>query len=78
MSCGCIQSQGEEKIALWLQKQEIFFERQKSFNDCRDLKTNYLLKFDFFINKQFLIEYDGITHFQATGGWNTEEAVLNI
>ena len=37
-----------------------------------------ILKFDFFIDNKFLLEYDGITHFQPTGGWNDEFAVQNI
>lgn len=78
MSCGCINSKGEEKIANWLSKNNIYFERQKSFDDCRDLNTNYLLRFDFFIDNKLLLEYDGITHFKSTGGWNDEEAVKNI
>ena len=78
MSCGCISSQGEEKIALWLQKNNILFERQKIYKDCKDNITNYPLRFDFFINNKFLLEYDGITHFQATGGWNDSKAVENI
>lgn len=77
-SCGCVASKGEEQIALWLKNNNISFERQKTFDSCRDEKTNYLLKFDFFINDKFLLEYDGITHFQATGGWNNETAVSNI
>lgn len=77
-SCGCLTSKGEEKIANWLILHNIPFERQKTFSDCRDLKTNYLLRFDFFIDNKVLLEYDGITHFKATGGWNTEKAVKNI
>lgn len=77
-SCGCISSKGEEKIATWLKEHNIVFERQKTFATCRDKKTNYLLKFDFFIDNKFLLEYDGITHFQPTGGWNDEFAVQNI
>lgn len=74
-SCGCINSKGEEQIANWLQNNNIFFERQKKFPDCRNTDTNCLLKFDFFVDNKFLIEYDGIIHFQATNGWNTPEMV---
>ena len=77
-SCGCITSKGEEKIAMWLQAHDIKFERQKTFDTCRNTKTNALLRFDFFINNNFLLEYDGISHFKSTGGWNTEEMVQNI
>lgn len=77
-SCGCINSKGEEKIAAWLRQNSIPFERQKKFDSCRDKKTNYQLRFDFFINNEILLEYDGITHFYPTGGWNNEEAIRNI
>lgn len=78
MSCGCISSQGEEKIAIWLKENNIIFEQQKTFNDCRSTNTNCLLRFDFFINNKILLEYDGITHLRATGGWNNEDAVKNM
>lgn len=78
MSCGCIASKGEEKISTWLKEHNIIFERQKTFFTCKDDESNYPLKFDFFINNKFLLEYDGITHFQPTGGWNDEFAVQNI
>jgi very-short-patch-repair endonuclease len=74
-SCGCIQSKGEEKIADWLKLHGIKFERQKTFDSCRNDKTNYLLRFDFFIEDKVLIEYDGINHFKATNGWNFQENV---
>lgn len=77
-SCGCISSKGEEKIALWLKEHNIIFERQKTFPTCRNNESNYLLRFDFFINNKFLLEYDGITHFQPTGSWNNELAVQNM
>lgn len=35
------------------------FEQQKTFETCRNQKTNALLKFDFYINNQYLIEFDG-------------------
>lgn len=77
-SCGCINSKGEEAIAKWLLDNNINFERQKVFDDCRNPNTNCLLRFDFFINNKLLLEYDGITHYQASGGWNTESAVKNM
>lgn len=77
-SCGCVSSKGEEEISKWLINNNIPFERQKTFDSCRDNKTNYLLRFDFFINNQFLLEYDGVTHFKATGSWNDKDAVKNI
>ena len=56
-SCGCIKSKGEYKIAKILQENKIFFEQQKT---CKD---KALLPFDFYVNNQYLIEYDGEQHF---------------
>lgn len=73
-SCGCIKSKGELKIKQLLKFNNIIFEEQKTFESCRNLKTNCLLKFDFYINNSFLVEFDGVQHFNfSKKGWNTEE-----
>lgn len=72
-SCGCIKSKGEEKISLILAENKIPFEIQKTFDSCRFLDTNYLAKFDFYVNNKYLIEYDGEQHFSYYGGWNSQE-----
>lgn len=73
LSCGCVKkSKGEEKISEILTINKIPFIKQKSFNNCKN--TN-VLKFDFYIDNKYLIEYDGIQHFEATGGWFTEETI---
>ena len=66
ISCGCIASKGERKIAQILRDNHISFEQQKKFEDCRSPYTHYHLKFDFFVNSQYLIEYDGIQHYRRT------------
>lgn len=69
-SCGCLKiSIGELKISQLLTEHNIPFETEKSFNDCRNPKTNYPLRFDFFVNNSYLIEYDGRQHSEADGGW---------
>lgn len=51
-------SKGENKIEQILQDNNIKFERQKTFNDCRNIN---LLRFDFYLPEfDLLIEYDGI------------------
>ena len=73
LSCGCVKRyKGEEKISEILTINKIPFIKQKSFNNCKN--TN-VLKFDFYIDNKYLIEYDGIQHFEATGGWFTEEVI---
>ena len=71
-SCGCLKSTGEFFIINILKEKKIPFETQKSFDNCRNPETNYILKFDFYIDNQFLLEYDGEQHFKIRG-WNTEE-----
>lgn len=76
-SCGCIKSKGEMLINQWLQEHNINFKPQFSHPDII-LESNRHPFFDFaiFDNKSNLlcfIEYNGKQHYQATGGWNTEE-----
>ena len=57
-------SKGERKINDYLYNNKIDFESQKKFKKCKDKK---LLPFDFLVklrNKEFLIEYDGIQHYE--------------
>lgn len=65
-SCGCIKSKGEEKIAKILKQNNIPFEKEKTFNSCRYPDTNSLARFDFYVNNNYLIEFDGIQHFQPS------------
>lgn len=65
MSCGCLRSKGELKIRQLLTEANIPFEEQKTFSDLRSSK-NALLKYDFFVNNQYLIEFDGEQHDSPT------------
>ena len=73
-SCGCQHfSKGEEKIKQLLINNNIPFEIQKMFDTCKTSKNNYA-KFDFYINNQYLIEFDGEQHFKLVDiGWNDPE-----
>lgn len=76
-SCGCIKSKGEIRIAQLLTENNIPFETQKTFDNCLLPNTQYYAYFDFWVNNSYLIEYDGIQHFETkTGGWNNEENLL--
>lgn len=69
-----ISSKGEEKIIELLTINNILFEKEKSFDTCRFKDTNALARFDFYVNNQYLIEFDGVQHFKYdNGGWNNEE-----
>ena len=72
-SCGCIKSKGEYTISKFLFSQNILFETQISFNECKD---KILLRFDFKIyypnsEKYFLCEYQGEQHYHPVK-YNTE------
>ena len=64
-----ILSKGEEKIKELLQRENIPFETQKTFETCRSPKTNTLFRFDFYVNNSYLIEFDGKQHFIENNGW---------
>ena len=75
-SCGCMVSAGEHKIETILQQNNIVYQKQKTFESCRNPKTGYLLRFDFYLPEyNILIEYDGPQHYEADNGWNTLERV---
>lgn len=79
-SCGCLsKSVGEKKVKTQLELLQIKFKREKTFKDCINPKTGCKLRFDFYLSDyNCCIEYDGFTHFVASGGWNTEENLAGI
>jgi YHS domain-containing protein len=70
ISCGCLkQSKGEYFIERILKENNIKYEKEKSL-----IKNYPLLRFDFYINKQYIIEFDGKQHFLCSNnGWNNKE-----
>lgn len=70
LGCGCplcSESKGASKIRMFLIKNNIEFETEKTFDECKNKK---LLKFDFYIpSKNLCIEYDGECHFKHIN-WN--------
>ena len=79
-SCGCIKSKGELKIAQLLIKNNIPFEKQKKFKNCVFDNSNYFARFDFYINNEYIIEYDGIQHFKyfdSQNTWNTKKRMID-
>ena len=74
-----VTSKGEEKIRSILEENKIPFIVEKTFDSCRNPKTNRLLRFDFFVNNHYLIEFDGKQHFEPTNfftqDFNFEESI---
>lgn len=77
VSCGCLKSRGEQKIAELLKELKINFTKQKVFSDCINCKTGRKLRFDFYLpDYNYCIEYDGQQHFC---GWrSSKEETLSI
>jgi very-short-patch-repair endonuclease len=66
-----LNSKGIRKIEAWLTARGISYEREKSFNALRSVKTRRRhLRFDFWLPKlNAVIEFDGRQHFQAVSVW---------
>ena len=62
-------SQGERKIASILKENNIKFISQKSFDSCRFPDTNFVAKFDFYVDNKYIIEFDGRQHFKDYGNF---------
>lgn len=71
-NCGTCNSVGEETISDRLDEYGIFFQRQKTFDDCKDKKV---LRFDFYLpDYNILIEYNGIQHYEPIEYFGGKEA----
>lgn len=77
----CSSSTGEIRIYDFLTKMDIFFEMEKKFKRCSDIKS---LRFDFYIPEyNMCIEYDGQQHyrevfFRGDPNVDTKERLRNI
>ena len=64
--CSQKESSGEFKIRKYLEENNIDFEQEKRFSDCRDTKP---LSFDFYLpNNNMCIEFDGKQHYSDVFG----------
>lgn len=74
LSCGCDSySNGERAIAYLLDKNGFSYEQEKSFDTCK-IKSHGKPRFDFYVENQYLIEFDGEQHFiLRENGWNNPE-----
>jgi very-short-patch-repair endonuclease len=73
----CSESQGEKKIRIFLESNNINYEYQKSFNKCRNKRQLY---FDFYLPEyNYLIEFDGKQHYGLVEFWtdNYEDTQTN-
>lgn len=72
-SCGCLRSKGEQQIAKILKNKNIYFFQEFKFKKCINPKTNYQLRFDFYLpDYNCCIEYDGEQHFLNIEYWSND------
>jgi len=79
-SCGCNKrSKYEEYIEQYLKNNNIPFETEYRFKDC---KNHFPLPFDFYIknyhNKNYCIEFQGQHHYEIINSWGGEEKYQTI
>ena len=73
-SCGCNkQSKGEEKIEKILNDNKISYEKEKIFSNFKYTETGFYPRFDFYVNNQYLIEFDGKQHYENCFNVTLEE-----
>lgn len=69
-------SRGEDRIAKWLDDNNIEYLKEYTFSDCRDVLS---LPFDFYIPKSnILIEYDGQQHYKVIDYFGGESAFKKV
>lgn len=72
-SCGCLKSsQGEYKIGKILSENNIPFIKEKTFDGCAD---KIKLRFDFYVDNSYLIEFDGRQHFESIEEWGGQASL---
>jgi hypothetical protein len=62
-------SKGEQKIVELLTLNKIPFIREATFGTCLFNDTGYPARFDFYVNNNYLIEFDGEQHFNPYNGY---------
>ena len=75
LSCGCLKSKGENKIQTLLSQHNIQYIKQYKFEECKNI---YVLPFDFYVNNNYCIEYDGQQHFSPIEFFGGEESFQKL
>ena len=72
----CKESKGEKKIREYLVENNILFNQQHTFVNCKNIQV---LPFDFYLpNHNICIEYDGIQHYKPINKFGGELGFLKI
>lgn len=68
----CSASKGERTIEFWLNENNILYEPQKRFEDCKNIKS---LPFDFYLSDyNICVEYQGMQHYKPIDYFGGEKA----
>lgn len=72
----CSKSIGEKIISDWLDNHNVLYEKQKTFDDCKD---KYVLRFDFYLSSfNILVEYNGVQHYEPVDYFGGNEGFKSI
>ena len=63
--CGA-NSKGEYITGKLLKENNISFEKEKTFNNCKYPNSGFYAKFDFWVNNSYIIEIDGEHHYKPS------------
>ena len=63
----------EVSVQNYLKNNDVGFEAEYTFEDCRFKDTNWLARFDFYIPQVGIIEVDGVQHFKSVEHWGGKE-----
>jgi len=73
----CQSSSGEVEISEILDSKKTEYIKQKSFKGCINPETKRRLKYDFYLpQKNILIEFNGIQHYEYIGYWHGNKNTL--
>ena len=75
-SCGCLnQSRGEFLISKILTDNNITFQTEYTFETCVFADSQRKARFDFYVNNEYIIEFDGKQHFEPSKFFGGENAL---
>lgn len=69
----CGESYGEAKIRHLLSINNILFKKEKTFEDCINPETKARYRFDFYVDNNYIIEFDGEQHFRPINIFGGQE-----
>ena len=69
----CKESYGEAAIRHLLSINNVVFEKEKTFEDCINPETKAKYRFDFYVDNNYIVEFDGEQHFKPVDMFGGQE-----